>query len=65
MSCVVLEVVFLWKLHENWYLMSSYVGGSCIPSSSVEGVLAELEIEKVGRLRKAYDKVRWAESLSS
>jgi hypothetical protein len=32
--------------------------GSCIPQSSVEGVVADLELEKAGRLRKAYDKVQ-------
>lgn len=32
--------------------------GSCIPQSSVEGVVADLELEKTGRLRKAFDKVR-------
>jgi hypothetical protein len=33
------------------------LGGSCIPNPTLEGVVAELELEKTGRLRAAFDKV--------
>ena len=47
------------KIHVNEKLKAlNDRSGSCIPNSSVDAVVVDMELEKAGRLRKAYDKVQ-------